>query len=101
MTSKKPQTISHLLTNPDGEVQALMEQLSRIKAINQSLSDLLDAKLVEHCHVANIRKNILVLAVDNAAWSNKLRFRLPDLLNGLRAKGFANLVNIEMIVQPK
>jgi len=101
MTSKKPQTISHLLNHPKGEVQALLDQLSRIEAINQTLSKLLGPGISQHCHVINIRKNILVIAVDNAAWANKLRFKLPNLLDQLRSHGFINLVNIDMIIQPK
>lgn len=101
MSNKKPQTISHLLNNPKGEVQALLDQLSRIEAINQSLPKLLGSGLSQHCHVINLRKNILVLAVDSPAWANKLRFQLPTLLDQFREQGFINLVNIEMIIQPK
>ncbi|MDQ7048566.1 MAG: DUF721 domain-containing protein [Enterobacterales bacterium] len=101
MTSKKPQTISHLLNHPKGDVQALLDQLKRIEAINQCLPNLLGSALSQHCRISNIRKNILVLAVDSPAWANKLRFKLPQLLDQFRQQGFINLVNIEMIIQPK
>ncbi len=101
MPTKKPQTINNLLNNPQGGVRALMDQLSKIETINNSLHRYINPLLSQHCRVVNLRKSTLVIAVDSPAWANKIRFQLPELLSGLRENGFISLANIEIMVQPK
>lgn len=101
MAHKKPQTINHLLNQPQGDLRALMDRLTKIQNINNSLHQQLNPILSQHCRVVNIRKSTLVLAVDSPVWSNKLRFQLPELLSCFRNNGFLSLANIDIIVQPK
>ena len=101
MSKKKPQTVNHLLNQPQGDVRVLMDQLTKINIINNSLHQYINTTLSQHCRVVNIRKSTLVLAVDSPIWANKLRFQLPDLLSYLRNNGFISLANIDIIVQPK
>ncbi len=100
MTVKKPQTINTLLNEPDGDIQSLMDQLNKIKILNNSLHQQINPLLSKHCRVVNIRKSTLVLAVDSPIWANKLRFQLPELLTYFRNNGFVSLANIDLIVQP-
>lgn len=101
MPKKKPQTINQLLNQPQGNVRALMDKLTKIRTINSNLHLYINPILSQHCRVVNIRKSTLVLAVDNAIWANKLRFELPNLLSFFRNNGFISLANIEVIVQPQ
>jgi len=101
MSKKKPREINQLLTQPTGDIQALMDQLAKIKAINSILQKQISPPLSNHCRAVNIRKNALILSVDNPVWANKLRFQLPELLTFFRNNGFIGLVNIEVIVQPQ
>jgi len=99
--AKRPKTVNHLLSEPKGDVRALLDQLNKIRTINNSLREHINPLLSQHCKAVNLRKGTLVLAVDSSIWLNKLRFQLPELLSELRAKGFASLANIELIIQPK
>jgi len=101
MSKKKPREINQLLSHPTGDVQVLMDQLEKIKAINTCLQKQISPPLSNHCRAVNIRKNALVLAVDSPVWANKLRFQLTELLTFFRNNGFIGLTNIEIIVQPK
>ncbi len=101
MAKKRPQTINSLLNQPQGDVRALMDQLTKIETINNSLQLYINPPLSQHCRAVNIRKNTLILAVDSSIWANKLRFQLPELLTSFRSNGFISLANIDIIVQPK
>ena len=101
MAAKRPKTVNHLINQPQGDIKALMDQLTKIKTINNSLHQTIDPLLSQHCRVVNIRKTILVIAVDSPVWANKLRFQLPDLISHFRQNGFISLANIELIVQPR
>jgi hypothetical protein len=50
-----------------------------------------------HCLLAATRRGVLTLSVDSAAWATRLRYRIPDLLSALQAKGVAS---IKMQIQP-
>ena len=101
MPAKRPKTINHLLSEPKGDIRALLDQLNKIRTINNSLQEHINPLLSQHCRAVNLRKGTLVLAVDSSIWLNKLRFQTPELLSELRSIGFASLANIELIVQPK
>jgi len=100
MSRKKPQTVNSLLNQPKGDIKALMDQLTKIRTINNSLHRQINPLLSQYCRVVNIRKSTLVLAVDSPVWANKLRFQLPELLSYFRSNGFISLANIDIIVQP-
>ena len=100
MPKKRPKTTTKLLQQPQGEVKALMDRLTKIQTLNQKLTDFLSPTIGAHCRVVNIRKSTLVIAVDSPAWINKLRFQLPDLLSFFRNNGFISLANIDLVIQP-
>ncbi len=101
MPKNRPNAVDNLLNQPEGNVKALLDRLTKIQTIDKKLHEYLAPEMAKHCRVANIRKSTLVLAVDSPAWSHKLRFQLPDLLSYFRNTGFLNLANIDIIVQPK
>lgn len=101
MPKKRAQTSSQLINSPDGDIKALMDQLTKIRTLNNSLHQYINPTFSKHCRVVNIRKSTLVIAVDSAVWANKLRFQIPDLLSNLRNEGFLSLASIDLIVQPK
>jgi len=101
MSKKKPLTINQLLNKPDGDIQALMDRLAKIKLLNSILNQQIQPPMSEHCRVVNLRKNCLIIAVDSPIWLNKLRFQQTELMSQFRSKGFISLANIEIIVQPK
>jgi hypothetical protein len=100
MSRPSTHNINRLISDPNGEVKALLDQLAKIQTLNNTLHDKLNATLSKHCRVINLRKNTLVVAVSSPAWANKIRFQLPDLLTHFRENGYIGLANIEVIVQP-
>lgn len=101
MSRPSPHNLNKLISTPSGEIKSLLDQLAKIQTLNNTLQSKLNATLSKRCRVANLRKNTLVIAVDSAAWANKLRFQLPDLLTEFRNEGYFGLANIEIIVQPR
>jgi hypothetical protein len=101
MTKKRAKTSSQLINSPEGDVKALMDQLTKITTLNNSLHQFINPTLSQHCRVVNIRKSTLVIAVDSSVWANKLRFQLPELLSELRQQGYLSLASIDLIIQPK
>ena len=100
MSRPSTRNVNHLISDPNGEVKALLDQLAKIHTLNNTLHSKLNATLSKHCRVINLRKNTLVIAVSSPSWANKIRFQLPDLLSHFRENGYLGLVSIEVIVQP-
>jgi len=93
--------LNELVSEPSGDIKALLDQLAKIQMLNNTLQSKLNATLSKHCRIVNLRKNTLVIAVDSPVWANKLRFQLADLLSFFRGSGYLGLANIEVIVQPR
>lgn len=89
-----------LISEPTGDVKALLDRLAKIQKLNNTLHSKLNATLSKHCRVINLRKNTLIIAVDSPAWANKLRFQTTDLLSFFRKSGYFGMTNIEVITQP-
>ena len=101
MIRRSPKNLHKLIDTPTGDVKALLDRLSKIQALNDTLQHKLSATILRHCRVINLRKNTLVIAVDSPVWANKLRFQLPNLLDKFRDAGYYGLASIEIIVQPR
>ncbi|WP_196137171.1 DUF721 domain-containing protein [Aliikangiella sp. G2MR2-5] len=101
MSRYSPKNLNNLISEPSDQIKSLLDQLAKIQTLNNTLQSKLNATLSKHCRVVNIRKSTLVIAVDSAAWANKLRFQLPELIDHFRQSGYFGLANIEVIVQPR
>ncbi len=101
MNRRPTHNITNLVSQPNGEIKSLLDQLAKIQTLNDTLKNKLNATAIKHCRIINLRKSTLVIAVDSPAWANKIRFQLPDLLSFFREKGYFGLANIEVIVRPE
>ena len=97
--SKVP-SLNERLGSAKGELGELVDNLNRINRLSQSLKGVLEHPLVNHCRIAHLRKNVLVMAVDSSEWANRLRFEKLNLLTKLRKNGFPGVSSIYIIVQP-
>ena len=88
------------INNPKGQLAKLVDNLSRINRLSQSLRVILPEPLASHCRVARIEENQLVLAVDSGEWASRLRYEKLGLLSYLRTNGFAQVTGIDIIVNP-
>jgi hypothetical protein len=101
MKRHRPHNLNNMIDTPSGDVKALLDRLAKIQTLNNTLQNKLNPTLLKHCRVINLRKSVLVIAVDSPVWSNKLRFQLNDLLDYFRNEGYYGLSSIEVIVQPR
>ena len=94
-------SLSDHLKNPQGQLASLVHNINRINRLNQSLKVNLPSPLADHCVIAHIKDNQLVLAVDSGEWASRLRYEKLTLLSNLRNNGFANITGIDIIVNPE
>jgi len=88
-----------LKRSPD-TFQAVLNHTQRLEALNRTLRGCIPAPLNQHCQVANLRDNILILHADSSAWALKLRYSSRVLLQQLRQRGVPGLNAIEVKVRP-
>ena len=88
------------MNSPKGQLGKLVDNLSRINRLSQSLKVILPEPLADHCRIARIEGNQLVLAVDSGEWAARLRYEKLGLLSYLRNHGFAQVTGIDIIVNP-
>ena len=87
------QNMTQLFTQP--LFQPIMRKIEYIQQLNKALHEVLTADLGEHCRVADIKENCLILQVDNGAWATQLRYASPQLLQAL--KKHSDFVKVESI----
>lgn len=78
----------------------LQSQVKAILAIDAVLQQLLPSQMAAHCRAANLRDGRLVVEVASAALRMKLEYERLSLLSRLRQHGFANLVSLELKINP-
>lgn len=70
-------------------------------SIEQSIKALLPKALTPHCQVLNIRENVLILSIDNAAIATRVRFMAADILKALKKElNLKGIQSIECRVRP-
>jgi hypothetical protein len=90
-----------LLKNRSQALAGLIYKANQLSQIEASFKKHLDRALADHCHVANLRSDCLILAVDSPAWVTRLRYAIPDLLKKLEYSLDLNMAQkIEWLVQP-
>lgn len=98
---KKPENFTHhLFESGTSSFRQIINHVYELQAINQLLHTLIEPTLAEHCQVANMRDNSLILQTDSSVWAMKLRYQFPDILQKLRESGLRRLNKIECYIQP-
>ena len=92
--------IVQLLKGSPDALQAVLSHTQRLEVLNRTLRGCIPAPLNQHCQVANLRDNILILHADSSAWALKLRYSSRVLLQQLRQRGVPELSAIEVKVRP-
>jgi hypothetical protein len=93
-------SIGTLLKKPLGQLESIIHQVNHIKALQRVLVTVLDDKLAAHCQVADFKKGVLTIAVDQSVWLARIRFQSADLIEQLQKKpSFQNITKINGFVQ--
>ena len=85
------------------ENQALQSIAAKAKLLHELdllLKSHLGTKQSEHCAVANIRQEQIIIVCDSSAWATKIHYQGLELLKIFRGL-IPNLSHIKAIVEPK
>ncbi len=85
-TAMPARSFKQLLNDKGSPCKQLREKASELEKLNQKLAVFLPSPLNKHCRVANLRQDVVVLNVNSAAWSARIRFMTPAILSYLRDK---------------
>lgn len=97
----KPRTINTLLEGADSVLQRAIQRASQLNQLNRAVKSLLPVELADHCRVANLRDNCLIIHVDANVWATRLRYQTPELLKALHEQLKLNQARkIEIKVTP-
>ncbi|GAB2667858.1 DUF721 domain-containing protein [Vibrio panuliri] len=84
----------------DSRFAKLQQHAEEIMTINKLLKTILPKNTADHCRVANLRDNHLVIEVASAALMMKINYDRLNILNQLRGQGFARLIAVEVQINP-
>ncbi|WP_144393689.1 DciA family protein [Pleionea sediminis] len=101
MKKPSPESLTSISDKAEGSLRYILDNLAKIKQLDQIVKAKLNKNLTPHCRVANYRDNRIVIAADSSSWATRLKFELPNLLSNLRAEGFAGLQAIDVIISEK
>ncbi len=79
----------------------LQQQASEILKLNQDLRKILPRGTEDHCRAANIRDGQLILETASAAIKMKIDYDRLHILNQLRTLGYARLIAVTVVINPR
>lgn len=96
----RPQSLREVLLG-NRNLQYLQARVEYLQKTDLLLRSHLDSSLREHCRIANIRDNILVIFVESSAWAARFRFCIPTLLEKLKSEPeLQGLKSVQVRVNP-
>ena len=97
---KSHNSLNSLLSGVDStNLREISAHAKKLKRLTAKVRSLLDTVCGEHCTVANLRDQTLVLQTTSPAWVAKLRFQIPVLINALKNTS-TPVTNIQIKVVP-
>lgn len=97
----RPKHIGLLLQKKSSAAHGLIQHSIKLQHLEQLVQNSLPKNLSPHCKMANYRDNRLVLHVDSAIWSSKLRFHIPTMEYELKEHHeFSQLKQITIKTKP-
>jgi len=84
MASKKPSSLSEVLSTRGPELAALAVEAQRLETLRRRLLRALPAEAAPHCLGADLKQGALTLFMDSGAWTTALRYRQPEILAAAR-----------------
>lgn len=98
---ERPEAIHKIFRGNNPELLLLVTEANRLEHLQDQLSKTVPQEYTGKVRVSTYKDRILTLQVDSPVWASRLRYRLQELLKLLaQTKEFANLLSIQMTVQP-
>lgn len=78
---KSPTSVKKILaaTTPSN-MQRLIHQLDRLRALNSRLAQLLPTPLAQQCKIVALEQNRLTILASSSAWATRLRLQHPKII---------------------
>ncbi|MAZ77530.1 MAG: hypothetical protein CMF39_02520 [Legionellaceae bacterium] len=100
--SSSAHSVNDIINRPNNELASLLNKANQLKRLDGIIKPLLPESLQQHCRVANLNQQHLVLVTSSGSWATQLRYCSSDLLANLRKiKDFAGIAQIRIIVDPQ
>jgi hypothetical protein len=94
-------SFSQIIANPSSKLYLLLQHSDFLNQLNRWVQANLPAPLNQHCYVANLREQILVVYADSSLWATRLRYYAPVFLTRWQGERFLpTIVNLEIKVCP-
>lgn len=93
-------SVNHLMANSSGRLNYLLQHSQLIQKIEKIFNDSLPETLKQHCHVANLRDQTLVVHSDSSLWATQLRYMASDLLQQWQNETAMPIEQLEVRVRP-
>jgi len=91
-------SFGQLLANSYGFLCQLSQHSQMLEQVEKRFQDSLPIPLNQHCHVANLREQTLIVHTDSSLWATRLRLIIPELLPLWRQNQSMPTIN-QVIVQ--
>lgn len=88
------------LFNENHKLRGLLDHAHYLSAVQKRVSAHLSSPLNEHCHVANINHQVLIMHIDSAAWLQAFRFEMKPLLDYLNTLDMGTIREIKSFIRP-
>jgi hypothetical protein len=97
--SNRPRKLADLLDHAGHDLAALRQRAADIDRLARQVRSRLPAPLRPHCLSVSLQGDCLVIFTDSPAWSSRLRYQAPELLQELDHPDFA-LRTVRVRVMP-
>jgi hypothetical protein len=101
MAQSTPNSLKTILTQENSTLGQILAKVQFLQSLTQHLREFVAPSIGQHCCVANLRDNCLIIQVTNAAVATHLQYQSTELLSKFRTKGnLPSLANIKVIIRP-
>jgi len=94
-------SMRQLIANPSSILYRLLQHSQTLEQLDNRLQASLPIPLQQHCYIANLRNNTLVVHTDSSLWATRLRYLTPELLyRWQQEKSMPTIDKIEIRIRP-
>ena len=94
-------SITDRLTHPENPLYRLIMQAKYLNETSKALAKHLGSPINQHCRLATISSDTIILYVDSPAWYSKLRFLSPDIVRFFQIyRGITTTSKVSVHVDP-
>ncbi len=93
--------MASVLGSSHGPLARAIRRARQLDTLNNLFNQLVGKPLRQHCQVANLRQQTLIVHVDSPAWATRLRYQQSRLLTQLRAlEQYSQITELKIQVKP-